>query len=244
MPKAKLEVKLKKVKKEVIKKPAVSRQPKAAVLSVPMYALEGKEAGVLDLPEVLFGAKVNKQLLTQAIRVYLNNLRGHWSNTKTRSQVQGSTHKIYRQKGTGGARHGSKRAPIFVGGGIALGPKFRKTVLELPKKMKKASLAAALSSKVAENEVFGFKDGDKVTGKTAQMRVFLDKIQKGSVLFVTDQKSINIAQAVRNLPGINALPAEQVSTLEIIRHKTIFFTKEAVERLEERGKKQKVEEGK
>lgn len=211
---------------------------KAGNLSVPVYSLDGKEAGILSLPKELFGVKVNKALLAQAVRVYTSNLKGHFSNTKTRSEVKGSTRKIYKQKGTGGARHGAKSAPIFVGGGIALGPKFRKVVLELPKKMKKAALIAALSARAEEKEIYGLASLEKVSGKTAQMKKFLEKVGMKNVLFVVDGKNELTERAVRNLPGVDVQVVEQINALEVIRHKTLALTREAVEKLESRMKKE------
>src|SRR3989344_1873864 len=101
----------------------------------------------MALPKEIFGQEVNTKLLAQAMRVYMTNLKKFTASTKTRGEVRGSTAKIYRQKGTGRARHGAITAPIFVGGGIVFGPKPRKVVLDLPKKMKKAALLAALSDK-------------------------------------------------------------------------------------------------
>lgn len=227
MPRVKAEVK---AKKPVTKKVAKV----ASTLSVPMYSLDGKESGTLGLPKEIFGQKVNKKLLAQALRVYSNNQKAHHSNTKTRSEVQKSTHKIYRQKGTGGARHGSKRAPIFVGGGIALGPKFRKVVLDLPKKMKKAALISALSSKLEGKGVLGVTGLDKATGKTSQMSNFISKIERKNILLVVDGKQELAERALQNLPNTQVARANQLSILDIIKSRTLVITKEAVERLEGR----------
>ncbi len=221
-----------KAEKKVGKKVTAIKPEKTAGLSVPVYSIDGKEAGTLSLPKGIFGTKVNKVLLAQALRVYTNNLKGHFSNTKTRSEVAGSTRKIYKQKGTGGARHGAKTAPIFVGGGIALGPKFRKTNLELPIKMKKVALLSALSSKAAEGEVIGIQGLEKASGKTSQMREFLNKTGKKKVLFILTESNENAARAVKNLPGVGALSAEQINILDIIKHRTLVLTQEAVKKLE------------
>lgn len=225
---------------KTVKRATVEKPKKVAGLSVPVYSLAGKEVGVLSLPKELFGVKVNKTLLAQAVRVYMSNLKGHFSNTKTRSEIKGSTRKIYKQKGTGGARHGARSAPIFVGGGIALGPKFRKVILNLPKKMKKIALSSALSSKMADKEVIGIKGLEKALGKTTQIREFLKKIGKKQVLFVLDGKDENASRAVRNLLGVDALSADQVNILEIIKHKTLVLTEGAVKSLELRVKNEGV----
>ncbi|MBI2593051.1 50S ribosomal protein L4 [Candidatus Daviesbacteria bacterium] len=205
-----------------------------SAFSIPVYSLLGKEAGSLDLPKSVFGAEINKALLTQALRVYLNNQKGHYSNTKTRGEVEGSTRKIYRQKGTGRARHGGVRAPIFVGGGIALGPKSRKVTLDLPKKMKKASLISALSQKLLDKDVYGISGLEKVTGKTSQFAKFIKNIEKKSALIVTDKISDLAARAASNLKSVNLISAGDLNALEVIKAQSLIFTKEAVEALEER----------
>src|SRR6266404_5428662 len=124
-----------------------------ATVSVAVVGIDGKVSGKVSLPGEMFGEKVNKALLAQAVRVYLANQRQGNASTKTRGEVDGSTAKIYRQKGTGRARHGSKRAPIFVKGGIVFGPKPRDFSLSLPQKMKRKALFSALSAKVKDKEV-------------------------------------------------------------------------------------------
>lgn len=196
------------------------RQPKAEGLSVPMYLLDGKEAGRLDLPKELFGGKINQSLLAQAARVYLSNQSGHFSNTKTRSEVKGSSRKIYRQKGTGGARHGSIRAPIFVGGGIAHGPKSRRVRLELPQKMRRAALLSALSAKLSEGEVIGV-ELSKASGKTSQLAKLVKVLNKKSVLFVLNSPTELIKRAVANLPSITVQNTRNLNVLEVLKYRTL-----------------------
>lgn len=205
-----------------------------SAFSVPVYSLLGKSAGSFDLPKSVFGAEINKALLAQALRVYLNNQKGHYSNTKTRGEVEGSTRKIYRQKGTGRARHGGVRAPIFVGGGIALGPKSRKVTLDLPKKMKKASLVSSLSQKLLDKQIFGISGLEKVTGKTSQLASFIKKIEKKSTLIVTDKIPDLAARAASNLKSVNLISAGDLNALEVIKAQSLIFTREAVEALEKR----------
>lgn len=227
------------VKKETpIKEVKVSAK-KVQGLSVPSYTLSGTESEALALPEEVFGAKVNKTLLAQATRVYLNNLKSHFGSTKTRGEVRGSTRKIRVQKGTGGARHGAVRAPIFVGGGIALGPKFRKVEMDLPKKMKKAALISALSSKVIEGNVLGLSGVEKASGKTKEVQALAKKLAKQNLLLVTDKKEENLQRAVKNLPKVETVTFDQINILEILKHNTLMITKEAVEKLSVRVKKGK-----
>lgn len=216
-------------------------------LSVSVYSLTGRTVGTLNLPIKVFGQKVNKKLLAQAVRVYLANQKTHWSSTKTRSEVKGSTRKIWKQKGTGRARHGGIRAPIFVGGGIALGPKPRKVILDLPKKMRKKALIHALSQKVKDNEVFGISGLDKATGKTKEMAQLLkqlnskvnppaggQKAKPASTLIITDKIFENASRALKNIPSVNILPADQLNILEVLKHHSLILTKDATARLETR----------
>lgn len=205
--------------------PAVKR------LSVPIYSLTGRASGTLALPKEIFGQKVNDKLLAQAVRVYMTNQKIFTANTKTRGEVKGSTAKIYRQKGTGRARHGSIRAPIFVGGGITFGPKPRKIRLDLPKKMKRAALISALSSKTAGKNIIGLTRVDKASGKTKEMAKLLQKLSVKNALIVTDKKQDNVVRAVKNLPNVNALPVNLINAYEVLKHKCLLVTKEAVEGL-------------
>lgn len=209
------------VKKEVAKK--------IPNLSVPVYSLTGRAVGTMALPKEIFGAKINKNLLAQAIWVYETNQKTHFGSTKTRGEVKGSTAKIYKQKGTGRARHGAKTAPIFVGGGITFGPKPRKVRLTLPQKMKKAALISALSSKMADKQILGLGGLDKTSGKTKEMAKLLDKLSIKNGLIVTSEK--NVFQAVKNISGIFCQAVNQLNAYEVLKHQNLILTKEALEGL-------------
>lgn len=240
MPRVKKEVTKKetKVAKKVTEKKLV---PRISGLSIPVYSLAGRTSGTLSLPKEIFGQKVNKQLLAQAVRVYMTNQKVHTASTKTRGEVQGSTAKIYRQKGTGRARHGAIRAPIFVGGGIVFGPKYRKVRLDLPKKMKKAALLSALSSKMVDQNVIGLTGVEKASGKTKEFAKLIDKVnlKTKSALIVTEVKLDNVVRAVRNIPGVDVLPANLINAYEIVKHDFLLLTKEAVDKI---GKPQNKEQ--
>ena len=213
-------------------------------LSIPVYSLVGRAAGTLALPKEIFGAEVNKSLLSQSMRVYMTNQKTLPGFTKTRGEVQGSTAKIYRQKGTGRARHGSVRAPIFVGGGIVFGPKPRKVRLELPQRMKKAALISALSAKAKEKQILGISGIEKASGKTKEIaklmssvvsrqslasRSGLEKKQKNiNALIVIPEKMDNVAKGTRNIPGVDAMQVNQINAYEVLRHELLLVTKEAV----------------
>lgn len=201
-------------------------------LSVPVYSLAGRTTGTLFLPKEIFAAKVNQSLLNQAVRVYMSNQKSHHSNTKTRGEVQGSTRKIYSQKGTGRARHGSKRAPIFVGGGIALGPKSRQVRLDLPRKIRRAALISALSDKASQKAVIGLTGLDKASGKTKQMFQLFTKLQLKNPLIVADGRSENAHRAIRNIAGADLVAARELNAFEIIRHQILILTADAIKSLE------------
>lgn len=220
-------------KSQRAKESKVEKKPtrKASGLSVPVYSLAGRASGTLSLPKEIFGVKVNEKLLAQAIRVYTTNQKNLTGSTKTRGEVKGSTAKIYRQKGTGRARHGAIRAPIFVGGGIVFGPKARKVRLDLPKKMKRSALLSALSSKMVDKGISGVSGLEKATGKTNEMAKLFKKVGTDNALIVTGEKTNNVVRAVRNIPGVNALPANLINAYEVLKHDMLLITKEAVEKL-------------
>lgn len=208
-------------------------------LSAPVYSLAGEMTGQMELPEEIFGVRANKALILQALRVYQTNRSVHHSHTKTRGEVSGSTVKIWRQKGTGRARHGARTAPIFVGGGIAFGPKSRKTVLDLPKKMKHAALKSAFSLKASDKELFAVEGLEKASGKTSEFASLLAKFQKKSVMFVSGDRYGMAERAVRNLPGVSFMFADGLNVYDVIRHKSLVLTQDAVGKLQERfGNKQ------
>lgn len=235
MPVKKLEVKEKKAKtiKKVTVKKTVIKKTVESNLAIPEFDLNGKEVGTLSLPIALFGAKINKPLLSQALRIYMSNNTGHFGNTKTRGEVRGSTRKVRAQKGTGGARHGSIRAHIFVGGGVAFGPKFRKIELDLPAKMKKAAMISALSQKAKDKEIISINGLEKLTGKTKEISEIFEKISLKSVLIVS-VKNEKLQRAVKNISTAKSVQPTQLNILELIKFKTIIIDEQAVKKLEER----------
>lgn len=220
----------------VASKAAVSAMPKTAMhkmISLPVLDTKGKAHGTVDAPEVLFHAKVNAILMAQAVRVYLANQREGSASTKTRGEVNGSTRKIYRQKGTGRARHGGIRAPIFVGGGIAFGPRPKDYSLTLPEKMNVRALASALTQKVQQKQFTIIGGVAKLAPKTKNMVAMLqDAGIQGKVLLLTDG-SAEVTKAVRNIPTVTVMPARNVFTYAIIAHKNVICMEEAITLLDQ-----------
>lgn len=217
------------------------RKPSAMVagvaVKVAVVDVTGVAKGNMTLSPEIFGQTPNKNLVAQAVRVYLANQRQGTSSTKTRSDVTGSTRKIYRQKGTGRARHGAAKGPIFVGGGIVFGPHPQDYSLKFPKKMKKAALIYALSQK-AQDGAIRVIDGD-FSGKTkeiAKLMKIMDLNKKGIVnkaLFVTD-KNENSARAAHNLAGLKIESAATLSTYGVVICRYLIFMKSAVADVTER----------
>jgi len=214
----------------------VRAKSRATSLSVPVYSLAGNTSGTISLPKEVFGAKVNKTLLVQAVRVYSTNQKVLPGSTKRRGEVHGTTAKVWKQKGTGRARHGARTAPIFVGGGVAFGPKPRKIELHLPPKMKKAALISALSQKAADQQIVAISDLEKATGKTKQMVKLILKLNTKSALVIAGAKSDLAARATRNLPGINLLPCDLVNAYDVIKHNLLVIGQDAIDKLGKRTK--------
>ena len=225
----------KEVKAEVSVEKVSKKETAQATVSVNVVGVDGKVTGKIALPGEIFGEKVNEPLLAQAVRVYLANQRQGNASTKTRGEVEGSTRKIYRQKGTGRARHGSVRAPIFVKGGIVFGPKPRDFGLSLPQKMKQKALFSALSSKVRDNEMIVL---DGLIGLKPKTKVFVEMLKhigvaekKQKLLFVTAANTAQVMQSGRNIPGVNFIPATLVNTYEVLGAKKLIVMKEAVDEM-------------
>jgi len=209
---------------------------KYASVSVEVVGIDGKVTGKISLPGEIFGEKMNKALIAQAVRVYLANQRQGNASTKTRGEVDGSTRKIYRQKGTGRARHGSVRAPIFVKGGIVFGPKPRDFSLSLPQKMKRKALFSAISAKVADKEltvIDGLVNIEPKTKRFAKMLVDLGMADKKQILFVTGGETVSILRAGRNVPGVNFLPSRQINAYEVLAVGRLIVMKEAIDEMKE-----------
>lgn len=234
MPSKKTTVKKAKIeKKTIVKTPAV-RKPSG--LTAEVFDLYGKFVEKIQLPKEIFGAKENPKLVSQAVRVYLNNQRRGTASTKSRGEVRISTRKIWRQKGLGRARHGAKSAPIFVGGGVAFGPKPRDFSLNLNKKMRKAALFAVLSSKQKDGEIRVLKNLEKIEPKTKNVEKILTKMnfnpKKRNILLVTaKEKMENAEKAARNLKGVRILKASSLNTYDALNNQCIFFAKESLEDL-------------
>jgi large subunit ribosomal protein L4 len=199
-----------------------------------VYTMTGEQKGEATLPEVLFGAVVNQELMAQAVRVYLTRQRQGNANTKSRSEVAGSTRKLYKQKGTGNARHGDIKAPVFVGGGIVHGPVTHPFNMTMPQKMKHAALRSALTARAVDTVVL--EGLAKVEGKTSAVAKALKAVVNGKkkpLVVLSDELDAALV-ALRNVKGLDFVQAMDLHTYEVLNHDLIIMAKEAIAVLEGR----------
>ncbi len=199
--------------------------------------LDNKKAGDITLAEEVFGLPARKDILARMVNWQLAKRRAGTHKVKERGEVAGSTRKIVRQKGSGGARHGSKRANIFRGGGVVHGPRVRGHEIGLPKKVRSLALKTALSAKAAEGKLVVLDSDKASSAKTKEMRARFEALGWSNVLIVGGSAlDENFAKAARNLPGVDVLPQQGANVYDILRRDTLVLTKDAVEALEARLK--------
>jgi len=205
------------------------------MLELPIYNLEGKETDKIQLPAEIFAVKENPALLAQAVRIYLANQRQGNASTKTRGEVQGSSRKIYRQKGTGRARHGSIRANVFRGGGIVFGPRPKDFSLKFPPKMKKSALFLSLTQKFQAKSIYVISPINEVENKTKKIVKTLENMQftpeEEKIIIVVNDLSSNLKLATRNLKSTTVKKYTLLNALDILNNKKIVFDKEALLKL-------------
>ncbi len=204
------------------------------MISVNSYTAGGKLGDKVKLPEAVFGVEAALDTIAQAIRVFLANQRSARAKSKTRSEVAKTTAKMYRQKGTGRARHGSYSAPIFVGGGVAHGPTGRQNYkLSVPKLANKIALLGALSIKAKGGEVAVISINDKLV-KTKEAGVIVSAINENKMLrtlVVVSSQQRGILKAMRNLPKVEVVMPNQLNTYTVVKSSKVLFTNGAIDEL-------------
>lgn len=199
--------------------------------------LDNNAVGSISLAAEVFGVAVRSDLLQRAVIWQLAKRQAGTHKSKTYGEVAGSTRKIVKQKGSGGARHGAIRAPQFRGGGKAFGPVVRSHAIDLPKKVRALALKNALSAKVAEGRLIVLDDAKLAEGKTKILAQKLGKLGVSNALVVGGAEiDTNFSRAARNLPHIDVLPQQGANVYDILRRETLVLTKAAVAHLEERLK--------
>ena len=206
-------------------------------MSIKVLTIDGSvKSQSLKLSENLIGLKVNNRLLKYVVDWQLNRSKKRIAKTKQRNEVIGSTRKIYAQKGTGGARHSSRKAPIFVGGGIAHGPKGDNyKTKNINKKIRKLALAQTISKKNNNKELFILEDVKKEINKTKIFNNFLIKNNIKNVLIVSDKETEkNIIKSVRNIPDVKLINDQGTNVYDLIKFKNVLFTTTSIKNIQQR----------
>jgi len=201
--------------------------------TVALYNINGEQVGEVTLKEEIFGVDVHESVLHDAVIMQLAGRRQGTHDTKTRSEVSGGGRKPWRQKGTGRARHGTIRSPIWRGGGIVFGPHPRKYGYNLPKKVRRLALKSALSSKVSSGDILILDELKLEQPKTSDMARILNNLKVGDALLVTAGKDETVEKSARNIPNIKSLTAEGLNVYDILSYDKLVITKDAVLRVEE-----------
>ncbi len=196
---------------------------------VTLHDRNGKSAGSIDLDQNIFGIEPNVPVMHQVVTAQLAARRSGTQSTKTRSEVRGGGAKPWRQKGTGRARHGSIRSPMWRGGGVALGPKPRSYAQKTPKKMIALALKSALSDRAAEGKVVVVDSWDFEVPSTKEAQTALDNLgTEGRVLVVADREEVNTWKSFANLPFVHTLSTGELNAYDILVSDWVVFTKETL----------------
>ena len=197
--------------------------------------LESGSAGTIELDDAIFGLEPRKDLLQRMVRYQQLKRMAGTHHTKDRSQITASTRKIVRQKGSGGARHGSRKAPQFRGGGKAFGPKPRSHAVDMPKKVRALALRHALSAKAQAGELVILDQAASTDGKTKSLKGQFGKLEWSNALIIGGTEvEPNFARAARNIPNIDVLPVQGINVYDILRRRKLVLTKDAVAALAQR----------
>ena len=202
--------------------------------NVDLYNIEGTPVGEIYLDDGVFGIEINKAVLYQVVKMQLANKRQGTQSALTRAEVRGGGRKPWRQKGTGRARHGSIRSPIWIKGGVAFAPKPRDYSYTLPKKIRRLAMKSALSSKVANKEIIVLDSINLPEAKTKEMVKVLKNLNVGrKALIVLPGKDEVVQRAARNIPGVKLAYTNTRNVLDILNYGTFIVTQDAVRQIEE-----------
>ena len=201
--------------------------------------IDGKKVDDIEISDKIFSLKPNNDVIQSLIDWQLNHFKARTAKTKQRSEIKGSTAKIYAQKGTGGARHSSRKAPIFVGGGVAHGPKgsvYR--IKKINKKIKKIGLLHMLSQKNKVNSLFVVEDFKKEITKTKIFNNFLQKNNLLNCLIISDKDSkLKIIKSARNIPNLKIIDQEGANAYDLLKYKNVIFTTSSIKTFQDRVSK-------
>ena len=202
---------------------------------LPVYNMDGKQVGEMNLADTVFATNINQHLLHQAVVMQLASRRLGTAKAKTRSEVRGGGAKPGRQKGTGRARHGSRRSPLWVGGGVVFPPQPRAYGFRMPKKAWRQALRSALAAKVKDEKLIVLEELKFEAPKTkAALKVLNNlNVANAKTLVVLAEKDENVTKSLRNLPGVSSMNTDGLNVYDILLHDHLLLTKEAVGRIEE-----------
>lgn len=198
-----------------------------------IYNMAGEKVGEYALSEAVFGIEPNEAVLHAAVKNYLANQRQGTQSALTRAEVRGGGIKIYRQKGTGRARHSSNRAPLFTHGGVVFAPKPRDYRQSVNKKVKRLAMKSALSSKVSDGDIIVYDALDISAPKTKEMVKVLNAMNVKKALVVLPEKDEIVERATANIPGVKTTLVGTLNVYEILKYDTLILTKDAVAKIEE-----------
>ena len=205
-------------------------------MKIEKLGIDGKKTP-LDVADNILSAKINKQLISNVLYKTNANYKGRKAKTKQKNEIIGSTAKIYAQKGTGNARHASRKAPIFVGGGVAHGPKGESNykIRKLNKSEKKLSIASLITEKNYLKDLIIFDDFDQEIKKTKEMNNILTKFNAKNSLIILDKISKEkIEKSIRNIPNVKTTDVNHFSSFDIVKYKKLIFTESSIKELEKR----------
>ena len=205
-------------------------------MKIDKLSIDGKK-NTLEITDKIFTNKINKKLISEILYKNIANFKGRKAKTKQKNEIIGSTSKIYAQKGTGNARHASRKAPIFVGGGVAHGPKgetaYKKR--KLNKKEKKLGLASIITEKRNLNDLIIFNDFVKSIIKTKEMFTILEKFNATNSIFILDKSSNEkIGRSLKNIPNVKVSDSSNIALYDLVKYKKIIFTETSIKELEKR----------
>lgn len=199
-------------------------------MEISVLDMAGKEVKKVDIPAYIFEEEVNTGLMHQAYVRQMANARHGTAKAKARSEVRGSTAKIYRQKGTGRARHGAKTAPIFVGGGRAHPPRPRKYTKKMPKKMRRKAIRCALSALIRDDQLVFVEKLDFAQPKTKEMKQVLTSVTgSNNALVVIGNKDENVTRSIHNLPKAHVILANYLNIRDLLQYEKVVITLDALD---------------
>ena len=205
-------------------------------MKFPLLNIDGSKADSIEISDKIVKLKVNYKLIKFVIDWQLNHAKPRTAKTKQRNQIQGSTKKIIAQKGSGGARHASKKAPIFVGGGVAHGPKGSVyKIKKINKKVRKLALAQTLAKKSMDKKLYILADVKKEIKKTKEFNNFLEKNKINNVLIISDVDTLkNISRSARNIRNVKLIKEEGTNVYDLFKYKNVIMTSSSIKKLETR----------